>query len=74
MASISFEELKNIIKIHPDYERKWKKDTDIEQALYISFSDKKPTPIDSDVIDLSCGNLLVLDKDKEGVIWGLEVC
>ena len=74
MASISFEELKNIIKTHPDYEKKWKKDVDIEQAFYISFSDKKPTTLDSDVIDLSCGNSIVLDKDKEGVVWGLEIC
>jgi len=47
---------------------------DIEKAFYISFSEEKPTPLDSDVIDLSCGNSIALDKDKEGVVWGLEIC
>ena len=72
MASISFKELKEIIKSHPDYEKKWKQDVDIEQAFYISFTDNKPAPLDSDNSDLSSGHTLVLDKDKNGTVWGIE--
>ena len=72
MANISFNELKNIIKNHPDYEKKWKQEVDIDQAFYISFSDNKPVPLNSDNSDLTSGHTLVLDKDKKGVVWGIE--
>ncbi len=74
MASIKFSELCDWIKKHPDYAKRIEMDVPPEQAIYIEFdTNKKRENLDSDTFETTEGIELVLDKDNEGLVCGLEI-
>ncbi|MBN2257476.1 MAG: DUF2283 domain-containing protein [Anaerolineaceae bacterium] len=43
------------------------------QALYIDFTPEQVTGLESEVLDVVGGPELVIDRDKDGVVYGIEV-
>lgn len=73
MAEIGIEELIRIIKSHPDYLQKWELGTPAEQALYIKFSEEKLMDLQSDDYETLDGSTLVIDKNQENQVFGIEI-
>ena len=76
MATIHIDEIIKILKEHPDYYKKWEQGADAAQALYISFKANKTdkVEVESDNLDGANGSMIVVDKTKDGVVQGIEVC
>lgn len=72
MAQISFAELVEIVKQHPSYQAR-KLGVPAEQALYVSFGDREPASVESTVMDIVDGHQLVIDRDGEGRVRGIEI-
>jgi hypothetical protein len=74
VAEIPFAELVEVIKSHPDYPR-WKLGVSADTALYISFDGQPPTgeTLRSDDFEAANGRIVVLNRDGEGRIRGLEI-
>jgi hypothetical protein len=73
MAQISLSELIEVLKRHPDYLTKWELEVPAEQALYVSFGEREPGSVDSTVMDMVDGRQLVIDRDKDGRVRGIEL-
>jgi hypothetical protein len=75
MAEIHLDELMKIVKEHQYYKERWMQGVKIEQAFYISFSEKDSniTISTSEEFTLSNGMTLLLDKGEDGKIYGLEI-
>ena len=73
MAQITLTELIEVLKSHPDYKNKWQLDVPAEEALYISFEGAPGVGLDS-VDFVACdGNIVVLDKTRDGKIAGIGI-
>ena len=72
MAEVSFAELVEALKAHPDYV-KWKQEVPADQALYIAFDDRGPNSVESEVFETVGGRQVVLDVDKDGRVRGVEI-
>jgi uncharacterized protein YuzE len=73
MAEISFRELVRIIREHPDYSKRWLADVDAKEALYISLCETAAPPLESETFDGADGSLVVLDRDSNGLVRGIEI-
>ena len=73
MAQISIEELLALIKADPEYRGRWELDVPAEQALYIRFAKGAGRKVQSDVLEVANGSELVLDRDSDGKIVGIEI-
>lgn len=73
MARISFEELVALIKKEPGYKDRWELDVPAEQALYIRFAKGDLRGVESDVLEAANGAEIVLDRDSDGRIVGIEI-
>ena len=75
MAIIHIEELIEIIKDHPKYKNEWEQGADAKQALYISFGKKgSDKQVESENHDAADGSMIVVDKSKDNVVQGIEIC
>jgi hypothetical protein len=74
VAVISIHELVDLIKSSPKYAANYEKETDAKQALYISFSRNSSEKVDSEEHYAANGAVIVLDKTKDGVVQGIEIC
>ncbi len=72
MAQISLTELIEILKQHPSYQAK-ELGVPAEQALYIAFGEREPGSVESTVMEIVDGHQLVIDRDKDGRVRGIEV-
>lgn len=73
MAQISLSELIEVVKQHPSYRATWELGVPAEQALYVSFGEREPGSVESSVLDVVDGHRLVIDRDKEGRVRGIEI-
>lgn len=72
MAEIKYEDLLAWLKQHPNYKNQ-RMGVDADTSLYIRFAVPKETPLESDVMTLADGSQLVIDREKDGVVVGLEI-
>lgn len=72
MAEIKYQDLLAWLKQHPDYKNQ-RMGVDAETSLYIRFSTPKQTPVESDTMPLADGSQLVIDREKDGTVVGLEI-
>lgn len=76
MARIPLRDLIRALSEHPDYNQRWRAGVPAEQALYITLGDgteKPERPLDSEDFDAIDGSLVVLDRDSEGRVRGIEI-
>jgi hypothetical protein len=73
MAWILFSELIAVLKEHPQYYERWELEVPAEQALYIQFSPEKMTGLESEVLEVVDGSELVIDRGKDGKVYGIEI-
>ncbi|HHK42402.1 MAG TPA: DUF2283 domain-containing protein [Planctomycetaceae bacterium] len=73
MARISLEELVALIKKEPEYKERWELDVPAEQALYIRFAKGEQRGVKSEVLEAANGSEIVLDRDADGRIAGIEI-
>jgi hypothetical protein len=72
MAQVSLAELIKILKQHPSYQA-MELGVPAEQALYIAFAEREPGSVESTVMDIVDGHQLIIDRDKDGRVRGIEV-
>ena len=72
MARVTVKQLIDAIKLHPDY-REWEDGVPADEALYVVFSSKSPGGVESDVHDAVNGLHIVIDRDGDGRIYGIEI-
>ena len=72
MAQVTVKQLIEAIKLHPDYPE-WEDGVSADEALYVVFSSKFLAGVESDVHDAVNGLTIVIDKDGEGRIYGIEI-
>jgi hypothetical protein len=59
---------------HPNYRERWLAGVPAEQALYIALSEEKATrPLESETYEGVDGSLVVLDRDADGRVRGIEI-
>jgi uncharacterized protein YuzE len=73
MARISLAELVAVLKQQPEYAAKWHLDVSAEDALYLAFGQPEAGSVESTVLDVIDGHQLVIDQDREGRVWGIEI-
>ena len=73
MAQISLSELVEMLKQHPRYLPAWELGVPAEQALYVTFGEREPGSVESSVLDVVDGRHLVIDRDKDGLVRGIEI-
>lgn len=73
MAQISLTELIDVLKHHPNYRSKWELQVPADQALYVSFGTREPGSVESSVLEVVDGHQLVIDRDKDGRVRGIEI-
>lgn len=73
MAEVAYDELIEWIAKHPEYRSKLEKGVSAKQALYIRFGKAKQTPVESDTFTTADGSQLVLDRENDGTVVGLEI-
>jgi hypothetical protein len=73
MAWNLFSELISVLKEHPQYYECWQLEVPAEQALYIQFSPQKVTGLESEVLEVVDGTELVVDRGKDGKVYGIEI-
>lgn len=74
MARISLPELIQVLAEHPDYRERWLADVPAEQALYIALSEERAEQqLESETFDGVDGSFVVLDRDTDGRVWGIEI-
>lgn len=72
MAQVSLAELVEMLKQHPSYPMK-ELGVPAEQALYVSFGERQIGNVESMVLDIVDGRQLVIDRDREGRVCGIEI-
>jgi hypothetical protein len=73
MAWILLSELIAVLKEHSQYYERWELGVPAEQALYIQFSPQKLTGLESEVLEVIDGSELVIDRGKDGKVYGIEI-
>ena len=73
MARIAVNELIALIKSSPNCADRWEMEVPAEQALYIRFATGKVEGVQSEVLELSNGSELVIDRDPAGKVVGIEI-
>ena len=73
MASITLKELVKLIQSHPNYMTKWELGVPAEQALYIKLDDQASENLESEVFEGIQGSEIVIDKDTDGRVHGIEI-
>jgi hypothetical protein len=73
MAWILLSELIALLKEHPQYFERWELEVPAEQSLYIQFSPQKATGLESEVLEVIDGSELVIDRGKDGKVYGIEI-
>ncbi len=66
-------ELIAVLKEHPQYRERWELDTPAEQSLYIQFGSQTRTDLESEVLETADGSELVIDRGKDGKVYGIEI-
>lgn len=73
MAIITYSELIDWIKKHPEYSRKLRKDVSASVALYIRFAPVEPGEwLESEILETPDNMEVRLDHDKNGKVYGIE--
>lgn len=73
MAEINYQELVEWIAKHPEYGSKLEQGVSANQVLYIRFGRPKRTPVESDTFTTADGLQLVVDREKDGTVVGVEI-
>ena len=66
-------ELVSLIKEHPKYYSTWMLEVPPEQALYLRFTEDLVKGVDSEVLEIIDGSDLVIDRDSDGKVVGIEI-
>jgi hypothetical protein len=72
MARVTFAELVRALKQAADYD-KWEGGVPAEKALYIRLSENPQENLESESFDGIDGSHVVLDKDSDGKVCGIEI-
>jgi hypothetical protein len=72
VAQVTLAELIEILKQHASYPAR-ELGVPAEQALYVSFGEREPGSVESTVMDIVGGHQLVIDRDKDGRVRGIEI-
>lgn len=70
MAQLTFSELVEAIAAHPDAAR-WKAGVEPEVALYIAFATGRT--VQSETFEAADGSVIVIDRDADGLVCGIEI-
>lgn len=80
MARLSIRELVQALKEHPAYFERWHSGVGADQSLYISLSEDQAGEeipltefVESEDFDAADGSLVVLDRDSQGRVRGIEI-
>lgn len=74
MARISLSDLIRVLAEHPSYAERWLADVPADQALYVILSDERSTgQLQSETFEGVDGSIVVLDRDSEGRVYGIEI-
>lgn len=73
MARIAIHELISLVKASPSYLEQWELDVPAEQGLYVRFAEGKVEHVYSEVLELANGSELVIDRDPDGKVVGIEI-
>jgi len=73
MARILISELIALLKEHPQYYERWELGVPAEQALYIKFGSERVTGLGSEVLEIVDGSDLVINRGKDGKVYGIEI-
>jgi uncharacterized protein YuzE len=72
MAEIQYSDLLAWLKQNPEYNRQ-RMGVDAASSLYIRFATSKEVPVDSETMIAGDGSQLVIDREKDGTVVGLEI-
>jgi hypothetical protein len=70
MARLTFSELVKAISAHPSAPG-WEAGVEPEVALYISFATGRK--VQSETLEAADGSLIVIDRDDDGQVCGIEI-
>jgi hypothetical protein len=75
LASITLNELMQVLEQHPDYFERWSAGVSAKQTLHISLRpDERDVPqLQSEGYDGIDGSHVVVDRDADGLVWGIEI-
>lgn len=74
MASISLNDLVQVLAEHPEYRERWLADVPAEKALYIKLAEgRQERQLESETYDAVDVALVVLDRDSDGRVCGIEI-
>jgi hypothetical protein len=66
-----FSELVKAISEHPDFEELWEAGVGPEKTLYIAFTTGQR--VQSETFDAVDGSLVVIDRNADGQVCGIEI-
>lgn len=70
MARLTFADLVRAVAEHPDAPR-WEADVEPGEALYIAFASGRK--VESETFEAADGSLIVIDRDADGQVCGIEI-
>lgn len=73
MARISSSELARLIMASPDYTQRWHDGLPATNSLYVAFTSGPSAGLVSDTLEAVDGSLIVLDRDSDGRVCGIEI-
>ena len=73
MAQLTLTELIEAVTADPRYATEWHMDVPARQALYIKLSVDRTVKVESDVFTGADGSVIVLDRDEDGIVHGIEI-
>lgn len=70
MARLTFSELVQAISAHPDASR-WEAGVEPEVSPYIAFATGRK--VQSETLEAADGSMIVIDRDADGQVCGIEI-
>jgi hypothetical protein len=74
LARIPLSELVRVLSEHPEFRERWLAGVPAEKALCIVLGGgATDVEVESETFDAADGSLVVLDRDPEGRVYGIEI-
>lgn len=74
---VNIHKLAEFLHTHPDFKDYWNNQDPVLQGLYIELNEptqsRKGLKVESQTFEMPDGSALVLDIDKDGKVWGIEI-
>lgn len=74
---INIHKLVEFLHNHPDFNDHWNNQDPVLQGLYIELNEpsqsREGLKVENQTFEMPDGSTLVLDVDKDGKVWGIEI-